>query len=111
LLAFGAVACCFGFGFAFAGGFGWADAIFAAIRGGALWCGPGVQPLKRSAVAPAQAAAIAMATIVAPRESRSSTATGSSTGSGCDGATGSVTAPALGFGFVLDFAIRGRSSG
>src|SRR5262245_15980283 len=115
LLAFGFTACFFAFGFGFETGFAGAAAILAAIRGGALWCGPGVQPLSSSPVAPAHSTAIATSTIVAPWESRSAAATGSSTGGGCGGATGSGTAAVLGFGFGfgldLAFAIRGCSSG
>jgi hypothetical protein len=113
-LGFGAGVFAFGFGVGFTVFFfGGAGAILAAIRGGALWCGPGVHPLSSSPVKQAHTTAIPIATIVARRDSRSSAAGGSSTGSEGGGGGGGATA-AAGFGFArgfgFAFAISGRPS-
>jgi hypothetical protein len=78
--------------------FGAAGAILAAMRGGELWCGPGVQPLRSSAEKHAHRTAIAIATIVARRDPRPSATGGTSTGAG--GTGGGAATGAAGFGFV-----------
>src|SRR5262249_31107623 len=104
----------FGFGLGFtafftgeAAFFGAAGAILAAIRGGALWCGPGVQPLRSSAEKHAHRTAIAIATIVARWEPRPSATGGTSAGAGGGGGGGGGATATGGFGFVrgLGFAL------
>lgn len=85
--------------------FGAAGAILAAMRGGALWCGPGVQPLSSSAVKHAHRTAIAIATIVARWDPRPSATGGNSTGAGGGGGGGATATAGFGFDRGLGFAL------